>query len=216
MQTYELQKKLDRLASSVPDVLARLGIKGSTKQEIEEWRHRQGGHFGTRMGVKFKRDDGKLLWEPTSEWAWDHNIVTNQALDHVLDVTLSGGTAIAAAGWYVTLSASNTPPLATHTYQAPGFTEITTTEVAETVRESFGDNAVSAQSIANGTVAQYTADIAFTAYGAALLGGATTPSAFGDTSAGNILYASSLFASSKSLTASDTIDVTYTINSSDV
>jgi len=214
MQTYELQKKLDRLAASVPEVLERLGIKGTSENAIEEWREDIGGVFGNRMGVKYRRDDGKLLWEPTSEWEFSHNIVTNEGLDYVLDATLSNGTAIGT--WYVAAVKTDTTAAASQTYATPVYTEIAGSDVSETVREGFGDNAVSSQSIANGTVAQYTAATTVTLFGASLVGGGTAASTIANTAGGGTLFAYSKFASSKAMTSSDTIDITYTINASDV
>ena len=196
---------------------ASLGVLGysDTIQGIEEFRESVSGTFGNRTGTKYKRDNGKLVWEPTSNWEYSDNIVVNQGLDYLLDVALSGGTQIAAADWQITLNKTATSPVAGDTYASRGWTEIAGSDVTETVREEFGDNAVSGQSISNGTAAQYTANATFTAYGAALLGGGASPNTIGDTAGGGTLYAASDFSTSKALTASDTIDVTYTLTTAD-
>ena len=95
----------------------------------------------------------------------------------------------------------------------PGYDELDTADVAEAVRETYNANAASSQSMDNvaGPVAQYTADQAFTFYGASLIGGGT--SAFGNT--GGILWSASLLSPSISMVTLATIDLTYTFASSD-
>lgn len=180
--------------------------------EVEAMRHRQGGQFSTEMGHMVRQRSGLFVREQTSDLEIVNNIVTNEGLDSVLDVYLNAATQITV--WYLTLFVDNITPLATHTAAVPGTTEITVTEVAEAIRETYNANASSGQSIDNvaGPVAQYIADTSFTAWGAQLFGGGT--SAFGNTA--GTLWSSSLLGSSKSMVALDTIDITYTFTAADV
>lgn len=146
--------------------------------------------------------------------ARSRNIVTNQGLDHLLTVALAGGTQITA--WKVALFKTNTTPLATHTYAAPGYTEIAGSDVTEASRQAWTAGSVSSQSVDNsGSAAVYTADATVAIYGAALVGGGTGAATIADTAGGGTLYASSQFAASKALTASDIITVTYTFTQAD-
>ena len=142
------------------------------------------------------------------------NIVTNEGLDSILDVGLSGGTQITA--WYVAISKTNTTPLSTHTYASPGYTEIAGSNVDESNRQAWTDGGVSSQSVDNsGSPAVYTASDSWTAYGAGLVGGGGSATTIADTAGGGTLYSSYLFAASKSMTASDTLTTTYTLGSAD-
>jgi len=198
MQTAELQRKHEL-----------------TLLEVEALRERMGGHFTTQRGLWVPRRNrlGKrvLLHELTHEPVRHPNIVTNEGLDNVLDAYINAATQITI--WFLTGFTDNITPLATHTAAAPGTTELTTTDVAESVRETYNANAASGQSMDNvaGPVAQYTADQAFTFFGAQLIGGGT--SAFGNTA--GVLWSSSLLSPSISMVTLATIDLTYTFVSSD-
>lgn len=145
---------------------------------------------------------------------WVPNIVTNEGLNHLLDATLSAATQITA--WYVAVSKSNTTPLATHTYAAPGYTEIAGTDVDETTRQAWTDAGPSSQSITNSaSPAVYTAKTNVTAYGSSLVGGGSAPTTLANTAGGGKLYSSSLYASSKALVDNDTLTITYTLGSAD-
>lgn len=151
----------------------------------------------------------RVARDPISDVDVTHNLVTNEGLAHVLDVLLKGGSQIST--WYVTMSSTNTAESATMTAATPGFTEIDGTDVTETIRETWTGGSITGTTTASvdnsGSVATYTCNTAgFTAYAAALIGGGT--SAFGNTA--GTLYSYSLFASSKAMSSTDTIDVTYT------
>lgn len=178
-----------------------------TAAEVEMYREMFSGTFSVQKGRHFKRG-----WEFTEEKVRFHNILVNEGLTSILDVYFNAATQITI--WYLTGFTANVTPLATHTAAVPGTTELTTTDVAEAVRETFNANAASGNSIDNaaGPVAQYTADQTFTFWGAQLFGGGT--SAFGNTA--GVLCASELLPSSKAMDALDTIDLTYTFASTDV
>ncbi len=185
-----------------------------TRGELEAMREKRGGHFTVQRGLWVPQRRG-LIHELTHEPTTHPNIVTNEGLDHLLNVELNALAALAT--WLLTGFTDNITPLATHDYAVPGTTELTTTDVAEAVRETFNANVSSGQSLDNvaGPVAQYTADQAFTFWGAQLLAGST---AFGNVTddAVHILFCSSLLSSSISMVTLATIDLTYTIASSDV
>lgn len=173
---------------------------GKSVDELEALRARLGREFCVSVNG-----------EPVAR---SHNIVTNQGLDHILSVTLAGGTQITA--WKVALFKTNTTPLASHTYASPGYTEIAGSDVAEASRQAWTAGSVSSQSVDNSaSAATYTADATVTVYGAALVGGGSAAATIADTAGGGTLYASSLFSASKALTASDTITVTYTFTQAD-
>ena len=185
-----------------------------TEDEVERWRERFSGHFTNTMGHMVKSKHGIWTNEQTSFPEVSQNIVTNEGLNHVLDVQLNALTNLLV--WYLTGFTANVTPLATHDYAVDGVTELTTTNVAEAVRETYNANAASGQSIDNvgGPVAQYIADETFAFWGAMLKAGSST---FTDTTddAVHILWSSSLLGSSKSMVALDTIDLTYTFTAAD-
>lgn len=172
--------------------------------------HSNWDQIATQLAVQ---EANRVAREATSEREITPNLVTNQGLAHVLSIVLDAGTQITT--WYLTMSSTNTAAAATMTAASPAFTEITTTDVAEAVRETWTGGSVTGTTTASidnsASVATYTADQSFTAYAAALIGGGT--SAFGNTS--GTLYSYSLFASAKAMSATDTIDVTYTFTATD-
>lgn len=137
-----------------------------------------------------------------------HNLITNQGLDYLLDAGLSNGTQITA--WYLAAFKTNTTPLASHTYAAPGYTEIATTDVDEATRQAWTDGGVASQAITNGGApAVYTAKTNVTVYGSSLVGGGSAPTTLGNTAGGGKEYAAGLYTASKPLTDNDTLTVTY-------
>ena len=200
METSELQKKHDL-----------------TLDEVGRMCQRWGGHFTVQRGLWVPNGIGsrrKLIHEITHEPTRHPNIVTNEGLDHILDVELNALAALAT--WYLTGFVDNVTPLATHDYAVPGTDELDTADVAESVRETFNANPASSQALDNvaGPVAQYTADQAFTFFGAQLVAGS---SAFQDVTddAVHILFCSALLSPSIAMVTLATIDLTYTIDSSD-
>jgi hypothetical protein len=151
--------------------------------------------------------DGKLI----RTWR-NKNLVTNQGLDHVLDVIFKAGTATAA--WHVAIFENDYTPLAANTYQVPGYTE--STAYAEATRPACTFGAISSQSINNSaSKASFAINATKTIYGCALVGGAEADTK-SDVTAGNIMYCSSKFASSVPVESGDTLKVTITLTASDV
>lgn len=166
---------------------------------------------GLKIGGIFEtvcRDkNGRIRWVDRS-----HNLVTNQGLNHILDVILHGSTQITA--WYVALFESNTTILATHTYAAPGFTESTAYD--EATRPAYNEAAASGQSITNSAnKATFTISDSKTIYGAALVGGGSAPTTKGDAAGGGTLLCAVQFASSRAVLDDDTLEVTYTLTGAD-
>ncbi len=200
METVELQRKFDL-----------------TAQEVEARRRRWSGFFTSQLGLWVPQGPGKpLVHEHTHLPAKHRNLIVNEGLDHVLNVELNALAALAV--WYLSgwTNASQTPG-ATDDYAATTVTELTTTNVAESVRETFNANVASSQSLDNvaGPVAQYTADEAFNFEGAMLMAGSST---FGETTndAVHILFCLSQLSPVVAMVTLATIDITYTIASSDV
>ena len=152
--------------------------------------------------------DGQVI----DEWDAD-NVVTDEGLDHALDVVLSGGTQITT--WYVILKDNTSDPVSgAETYATPQFVEITA--YSEGTRVAFVDGGVSSQSVDNsGSVASFSINGTTTVYGAALVGGGSAPSTKGNTAGGGKLFCVVNFSASKSLTSGDTLEVTYTVTSAD-
>lgn len=179
---------------------------GMTVDEVEALRAEKSGYFTARV---VDSNGNEVQGLEVSD-----NIVTNEGLNYILDIGLSGGTQITA--WYVTLAIDDVAAAAGMTYATPTFAEITGTQVSEATRQAWTDGGVTSQSVDNSaSPATYTADTTFTAYAAALVGGGAAASTLDDSAGGGTLYAYSQFASAKALTASDTIEVTYTFTAAD-
>lgn len=143
-----------------------------------------------------------------------HNIVTNQGLDHLLDVTLSGATQITA--WYVSLYKTNTGEVAGNTYASPGDTEIAGSDVDEATRQAWTDAGVSSQAATNAaSPAVYTAAATVTVYSAGLVGGGSAPTTIANTAGGGQLYSRASYSASKALTDDDTLTTTYALGMAD-
>lgn len=151
--------------------------------------------------------DGKLIdkWE-------EKNLVTNEGLDHVLDVAFSGGTQITS--WYVTIFENDHTPAAGNTYATPGFTESTAYD--EATRPAWTDGGVSSQSVDNSaSKASFTINATKTIYGAALVGGGTAATTKDDQAGGGTLYNLSQFSASKAVEDDDVLKVTVTLTAAD-
>lgn len=151
--------------------------------------------------------DGNLKWREVA-----HNLVTNEGLDHILDVILHAATQITT--WYIAPFESDTTILATHTYASPGFTE--STAYSEANRQEYDEAAASGQSITNSaSKASFSINATKTMYGAALFGGGTGASTKDDQAGGGTLLCAAQFSSSKDVESGDTLEVTYTISAAD-
>lgn len=142
------------------------------------------------------------------EWE-THNIMTNQGLDHVLDVAVVNGTQIAT--WYVGLFKGNYTPDGSETGLTIAADSTEATEYTSATRVAYAPDAVSGQSVANSTTkASFTINATVTIYGA-FLSGDSTKSGTGSTA-----LCISRFTTARSLVNLDELLVTYTLSSQDV
>jgi len=182
---------MDRVSCEVERALA--VIDGARIGSIWEWEHWRGGHL-------------------LEKWA-DHNICTDQGLNHLLGVGFSAVTPITA--WYVAVFNNNHTPAAGNTYATPGFTEATNYSGN---RAAWQEGGVAAKSITNSAnKASLTFTSAATIYGAALVGGGSAATTKNDKAGGGSLYNVSQFSSgAKSMASSDVLKVTVTLTLQDV
>ncbi len=181
---------------------------GFTDREIEFHRERFSGIVGHQPGKFYRNHKGIFLHEHTDEMAFNHNLVVNEGLNHALNVELNALAALAV--WFLTGFTDAVTPLASHDYAADGVTEITTTNVAEAVRQTYNANVSSSQSTDNvGAVATYIADNTFTMEGMMLKAGNSAFSDITDNSV-HILFASTALSPTRAMVALDSLDMTYT------
>jgi hypothetical protein len=178
-------------------------FKGEFHLECFRWHDENGVRFRNKRG-RFER---RLIWEDTF-----HNILTDEGLNHILNVVLDAATQITT--WYVGLSETNTTPVAGLTYAVPSFTESTAYD--EATRPEYVEAASTAKSITNSAnKAVYTMSATKTIYGAALFGGGTGASTKGNTAGGGKLLCYALCSPSRAVVDNDVINATYTVTSAD-
>ena len=147
---------------------------------------------------------------PIDSWS-STNLVTNEGKNFTNNAMFYSTAKIAT--WYVVIFESNTTPLVSHTYASPGYTECTAYD--ETVRPTYVSAASSSQVITNvASRAVFTINASKTIYGAALVGGGSSPTVKGNTAGGGTLYSSSLFSSSKAVVATNILSVDISITQS--
>lgn len=139
------------------------------------------------------------------------NIVVNEGLNHILDVTFSNGSQ--ESSWYVGIYKNNYTPLAGDTasvFAGAGKGNEITTEVDETTRQAYTEPGPSGQAITNvASPATFTANQAVTAYGAFLISNNTMGGLTG------VLAAASLFSAQRDLVNTDVLNVTYELQIAD-
>lgn len=146
---------------------------------------------------------GKLI----DQWE-QKNVNTDQGLNHLLNVAFNAATQITS--WYMGLFESDTTPLVTHTYAAPGFTECTAYD--EATRVAYVDATATTKVMTNtASKATFTISGTKTIYGAFLCGGGTGAATKSDTEGGGILFASSKFATAKEVVDDDVLMVVCSI-----
>ena len=165
-----------------------------------------------KSGMKFggiftvtciNKKTGKVNWIEKT-----HNIVTNEGLNHILDIVLHGGTQVSP--WYFLIFNTDTTPLAAHTYAVPGFTEDTNYD--EATRQEYVEAAASGQSITNSASrAELTMNSTTTIYGAALVSLSTK----GDVAGGGTLLAAGQFTNERICYDDDTLVLQYTLSAAD-
>jgi len=145
----------------------------------------------------------------------DHNTVTNEGLDALLDIMFHAATQCTT--WYVLIFETDTTPAAGTTYAVPVFTE-TNAAYDEATRVEYVEAAASSQSLTNSAnKATFTMNDTKTIYGAALVGkGGVAASTKGDVAlADAFMYCASKFASSKAVISGDSLKVSITLTGAD-
>lgn len=189
-------KSVDRLLVSKPTL--------SDKQAI---RLVQSMHAcGDRDGL---RSLNKILFGGGRKWIdQKDNIVVNEGLDHLLDVTLSGGTQ--DTSWFVFLLAASPSPLATWTA-----TEIAANDFVnydEATLPAFTDGGVSGQSLDNSASP---ATFTISTNGSSIGGGGLIGTNAKATPAGTVYNAVAFTGGNKAADDNDTLDVTVTLSAAD-
>lgn len=148
--------------------------------------------------------DGQLKWHDIAP-----NLVTNEGLDHILNILLKGTTQ--SDPWYIGLT-SSTPSVAaddTLTGTHSGWTEVTA--YSEGSRQEFVDGALSTQSVDNsGSKASFSINSNSTTVGGAFLADDSTTG-----SNGTLLCAAAFSDGDKSADSGDTLEVQYTFSAAD-
>lgn len=142
--------------------------------------------------------------------SWESpNIVTNEGLNHILDVEFGGATQITA--WYIGLFEGNYTPVAgvTAATITANSTECTAYDAA--TRVAYTEAAAASQAITNSASrASFVFNATKTIYGAFLVSASAKSATTGT------LFAASRFAASKAVVDDDELLVTYTISASSV
>ncbi len=157
--------------------------------------------------------DGKCI----EQWS-DHNRVTDEGLDHLLEAVFSDGTQI--TDWYVSIFEDDHTPAAADTYATPGYTESTAYD--EATRPAWSEAGVAAGDVSGKKVtnsaskASFTMSATKTIYGGSLVGGGTDANTKGNTAGGGVLYCASAFSSgSKGVEDDDVLKVSITVTAMD-
>lgn len=156
----------------------------------------------TEVGGVFEFElvrDGKVI----DKWS-EHNLVTNQGLNHLLNVGFSGDTA--ASAWYVGLFNTAHTPAAGDTAATIATTAGESSAYDEVTRPLWVEVGASNQSITNSaSKATFTINAPTTIYGAFLISDSTKAGTNGT------LFAVSRFPAARTVIATDQLLVTYTL-----
>jgi hypothetical protein len=162
---------------------------------------KDGFKIGGKFFVQCFGPDGKLKWEDEAK-----NLVTNEGLNHILDVVLHA--AAQETTWYVGLTDGTPTPAAADVMTShAGWTEV---DAYTGDRKEYDEAAASSQSITNSaSKASFAIDADSTTIGGAFLTAAATGTA-------DILLCVAAFTGGdKSADNGDTLEVTYTISAAD-
>jgi hypothetical protein len=142
------------------------------------------------------------------EWE-DSNLVTNEGLDHALNVIFNGATQIAT--WYCGVFEGNYTPVAGVTAATITAAATECTAYDESTRVAFVEATSSAQSTTNSASrATFTFNASKTIYGAFLVSASAKSATTGT------LFSAARFSASKAVVDNDELLLTYTINASSV
>ncbi len=169
--------------------------------------------IGTKWEFKQLRKNSAGVYEVIDEWV-QGNVITTQGLNHMLDVTFHGTTALGT--WYLLLFEDNYAPLIGDTYAVPGFNE--STAYTEATRPAFVEAAASGKVITNtANKATFTMNDTKTIYGAALVSATADGNTKDNTAgAGGVMFCASKFSTAKSVVVTDILQISCTITLADV
>ena len=178
---------------------------------MESLKENTGIHLKVKLKAHWKWDHyraGKLI----DSWEYD-NACSDEGLNHMLDVTFHGTTAISP--WYIEIFESDTTPDGDTTYAVPVYTPCTA--YTEGARPEYVEAAASSKVITNvANKATFTMNATKNVYGASLVGGGSAATTSGDVAGLGTLFSGSKFTAVKSVIATDVLDVTIAITLADV
>lgn len=193
---------------------ARIPLSGKMDAEVLK----QGGFnpvipVGTKWTFEHLRKNANGIYEKIDEWV-QGNVVTTQGLNHMLDVTFHGTTALGT--WYLLIFEDNYIPLIGDTYAVPGFNESTAYD--EATRPAFVEAAASGKVITNtANKATFTMNDTKTIYGAALVSATADGNTKDNTAgAGGVMFCASKFSTAKAVVSTDILQVSCSITLADV
>lgn len=186
------------------EILKRLAAKLSINKKGTRFRP----IVHTVWTVDHYRKNGELISRTV-----DHNVVTNEGLDAILDIMFNGATQIGT--WYIALFNTDTTPTGATTYAVPVYTE--SNAKYDGVNRPEYEEAAAASQVTTNTAnkARFTFNDAETIYGGALVGGGTDGDTKGDTAGGGTLFAAAQFAAEKVMADEEYLDVTVEITAAD-
>ena len=168
---------------------------------------RSGGKFKGVFEIEVTDQEGNLISKSRAE-----NIITDEGLDHILDVVLHAATQITT--WYCVIFESDTTPDGAETYAVPVFTEFEAYD--ELTRPEYVEAASSSQSVTNSAnKAVFTASDTKTLYGAGLVGGGTDADTKGDVAGGGTLLCCGVFDANQPVVDNNIVNLTYTVTAAD-
>lgn len=138
------------------------------------------------------------------------NLMTNQGLDHILDVLFKSATATEYDPWYVFLYDDAVSAAATWTGANIHTTHDEVTDYDETTRPAFVDGTISSQSLNNSA-----SKAVFTMSATVTVGGAGLVSSSTKGTAAAILLCAADFSPARDVVDNDILNVQYTISASD-
>lgn len=149
-------------------------------------------------------------------WHWEHwlkgqllnkwvetNLCVLEGRNHVLESAFAGLTQIGT--WYITPFEDNHTPASGDSYATPGFTECTD---YEGTRPGWQPGSVVGGVVDNASNrASFTFTAAKTIYGAAMVGGGSSPTTVGDTAGGGVLFCESKFSAPEAVVSGSVLKV---------
>ena len=160
---------------------------------------KNGAKFQGIFDVICRRPDNTIRWHEIA-----HNLITNEGLNHILDVVLHGDTPVSP--WYVGLKNAGSVAAGDTLASHAGWTENTNYTGN---RQEYVEAAASAQSITNSAnKAGFPITVDSQSIAGAFLAAAATGTS-------GVLFCAADFPSAKAADNGDTLEVTYTISAAD-